>query len=108
MDVSPVRLTGVPRQLSPLGSTPARVPGLRAASGDSGRTPVAAPEANASIAAHDVARLDVQVQVRDGRDLLTIVDSVTGQVYCELPPEEMVRFLDAILTRARLKESGHA
>lgn len=48
----------------------------------------------------DLAPLDVRVETRpDGGHQLTIVDKTTGQIYCQLPPEQIVQVLEDALRR---------
>ena len=54
----------------------------------------------------ELAPLDVRIETRpNGGHQLTIVDKTTGQVYCQLPPEQIVQVLEDALRRMQ-REDG--
>jgi hypothetical protein len=50
-------------------------------------------------------RIDVSVQIRrDGVQLVTVVDVVSGQPICELPPPQVLHVLDQAIYRMRAEQ----
>lgn len=72
------------------------------------RAPVASPKVDAKPAPtatlrttptqSELTSVDVQIEARStGGQQLTIVDETTGQIYCQLPPEQVVKVLEDVL-----------
>ena len=105
MDISPIRASAAPHRAWVAQAALAQ---SRAAAPQA-TTPAAPAQAAAPRPTRksELAPLDVQIETRPGGGhQLTIVDKTTGQVYAQLPPEQIVQVLEEALRRMQHREDG--